>query len=130
MESCTLCEHWSAHKALRLGLLTKVVPALKVDGAFVPNPLVVTDRWIDGRADRATASSRPGPSPRRRRRSCWRAGEVDLSLLDARGRRARLVSSRNTMPGCLAKTIESVRKHKLEHWDRNKESNRAWLAST
>ena len=32
------------------------------------------------------------------------------------------------MPGCLSKTIESVRKHKLEHWDRNKESNRAWLA--
>jgi 6-oxo-cyclohex-1-ene-carbonyl-CoA hydrolase len=34
----------------------------------------------------------------------------------------------NTMPGCLTKTIESVRKHKLEHWDRNHESNRAWLA--
>ena len=33
-----------------------------------------------------------------------------------------------TMPGCLSKTIESVRKHKLEHWDRNKETNRAWLA--
>src|SRR5688572_15419777 len=32
MESCTLCEPWSAHKAARLGLLTKVVPALKVDG--------------------------------------------------------------------------------------------------
>jgi 6-oxo-cyclohex-1-ene-carbonyl-CoA hydrolase len=32
------------------------------------------------------------------------------------------------MPGCLAKTVESVRKHKLERWDRNKESNRAWLA--
>ena len=31
------------------------------------------------------------------------------------------------MPGCLSKTIESVRKHKLEHWDRNRESNRAWL---
>ncbi len=33
-----------------------------------------------------------------------------------------------TMPGCLSKTIESVRKHKLEHWDRNRETNRAWLA--
>ena len=32
------------------------------------------------------------------------------------------------MPGCLSKTIESVRKHKLEHWDRNRESNRAWLS--
>jgi 6-oxo-cyclohex-1-ene-carbonyl-CoA hydrolase len=32
------------------------------------------------------------------------------------------------MPGCLSKTVESVRKHKLEHWNRNRESNRAWLA--
>jgi 6-oxo-cyclohex-1-ene-carbonyl-CoA hydrolase len=32
-----------------------------------------------------------------------------------------------TMPGCLSKTVESVRKHKLEHWDRNRETNRAWL---
>jgi enoyl-CoA hydratase/carnithine racemase len=47
MESCTLCEHWTAHKAYRMGLLTKVVPALKVDGTFVPNPMAITDRWID-----------------------------------------------------------------------------------
>ena len=33
-----------------------------------------------------------------------------------------------TMPGCLTKTIESVRRHKLAHWDRNREGNRAWLA--
>ena len=32
-----------------------------------------------------------------------------------------------TFPGCLSKTIESVRKHKLAHWDANKETNRAWL---
>jgi 6-oxo-cyclohex-1-ene-carbonyl-CoA hydrolase len=31
------------------------------------------------------------------------------------------------MPGCLTKTLESMRKHKLAHWDRNRESNRAWL---
>ena len=33
-----------------------------------------------------------------------------------------------TMPNCVEKTLQSLRKHKLEHWDRNKESNRAWLA--
>ena len=27
----------------------------------------------------------------------------------------------------MRKTIESIRKHKLEHWDKNKESNRSWL---
>ena len=33
-----------------------------------------------------------------------------------------------TMPGCLSKTVESVRKHKLAQWDKNRETNRAWLA--
>ena len=33
-----------------------------------------------------------------------------------------------TVPGCTSKTVQSLRKHKLEHWDQNKESNRAWLA--
>lgn len=32
------------------------------------------------------------------------------------------------MPNCLSKTLNSLRKHKLEHWDKNKESNRDWLA--
>jgi 6-oxo-cyclohex-1-ene-carbonyl-CoA hydrolase len=33
-----------------------------------------------------------------------------------------------TMPDCLSKTMESVRKKKLEHWQRNCETNRSWLA--
>ena len=34
----------------------------------------------------------------------------------------------HTMPECLIKTLESLRKKKLEHWHRNAETNRAWLA--
>ena len=34
----------------------------------------------------------------------------------------------HTFPGCVTKSVESVRKHKLAHWDKNKETNRAWLA--
>jgi len=33
-----------------------------------------------------------------------------------------------TFPDCTIKTIESIRKKKLEAWDRNKETNRAWLS--
>jgi 6-oxo-cyclohex-1-ene-carbonyl-CoA hydrolase len=47
MVSGVLCEPWSAHKACRLGLVSEVVPALKVDGAFIPNPLVETTRYLD-----------------------------------------------------------------------------------
>jgi 6-oxo-cyclohex-1-ene-carbonyl-CoA hydrolase len=124
--SCTLCTPWSAHKAHRLGLVTGIVPALKVDGEFVPNPLVITDRWTDswgrvihGEPKEGTALSDG--------KSLLSRGQVDLTLLDRQV--AGLVwSLAQTMPGCLTKTLESMRKHKLEHWDANRESNRAWLS--
>jgi 6-oxo-cyclohex-1-ene-carbonyl-CoA hydrolase len=126
MESCTLCEHWSAHKALRLGLLTRVVPALKLEGEFVANPLVVTDRWLDEHGRIVHGERRQGADLAQAKERLAR-GTVDLSLLD-REVAALVFSLARTMPGCLTKTIESVRKHKLEHWDRNCETNRAWLA--
>ncbi|MBM4059535.1 MAG: 6-oxocyclohex-1-ene-1-carbonyl-CoA hydratase [Planctomycetes bacterium] len=125
MESCTLCQHWSAHKALRLGLLTDLVPALVVDGRFVPNPLVVTDRWLDENGRIVHGEFRTGAEAKAGKDLMAR-GKVDLSLLD-KAVDGMITSLATTMPGCLSKTIESVRKHKLEHWDRNRETNRAWL---
>jgi 6-oxo-cyclohex-1-ene-carbonyl-CoA hydrolase len=125
MESCTLCEPWSAYKALRLGLVSKVVPALRVDGRLIENPLVVTDRWID-RGQIVYGEFKSGDE-RESGRKRLGAGTVDLSALD-REVDVLVFKLANTMPGCLSKTIESVRKHKLAHWDANRESNRAWLA--
>lgn len=125
MESCTLCQHWSAHKARRLGLITDVVPALRVNGEYVPNPLVVTDRWLDGQGRVVYGEPKTGDA-RSAAKELVRDGHVDLGPLD--DRITELVwSLANTMPGCLTKTIESVRKHKLAHWDKNRETNRAWL---
>lgn len=124
MESCTLCEQWSAHKAVRLGLLSAAVPALKVDGRFVANPFVITDRWLD--EGRMVYGEMKAGAARDDAKALVAQGEVDLSRLDAEVA-ALVFKLANTFPGCLSKTIESVRKHKLEHWDRNKESNRAWL---
>jgi 6-oxo-cyclohex-1-ene-carbonyl-CoA hydrolase len=52
---------------------------------------------------------------------------VDLSLLDARVEDlcAKLLL---TFPDCTTKTIEELRKPKLDAWNRNKENSRAWLA--
>ncbi len=125
MESCTLCQPWSAHKAYRLGLLTRIVPALKVDGRFVPNPLVITEKYLDDRG-RIVHGERKEGEELKAGKDLLARGQVDLSLLDAEVDSLALSLAR-TMPGCLSKTIESVRKHKLEHWDRNRESNRAWL---
>jgi 6-oxo-cyclohex-1-ene-carbonyl-CoA hydrolase len=47
MVSGVLCEPFSAHKAMRLGVVMDVVPALKIDGEYVANPLIVTDRMVD-----------------------------------------------------------------------------------
>ena len=81
MQSCTLCQHWSAYQAFRLGLLTKVVPALKVDGRFIPNPLVITDRWIDDRGQIVYGQFKEGHQ-RAAGKELLARGEVDLSLLD------------------------------------------------
>ena len=126
MASCTLCEPWSAHKAQRLGLVTAIVPGLVVDGRAVPNPLAVTDRWLDELGRVVHGEWRQGEE-RARAKELLARGEVDLALLDLEVERL-VFQLANTMPGCLTKTIESVRKHKLEHWDKNRESNRAWLA--
>jgi 6-oxo-cyclohex-1-ene-carbonyl-CoA hydrolase len=125
VESCTLCEHWSAHKAHRLGLVTKVVPALRVDGEWVPNPMVVTDRWVGDHGQIAYGEFKTGAA-KAEAKAILSRGQVDLSGLDEAVDRF-VYSLAMTMPGCLTKTLESCRKHKLEHWDRNKETNRSWL---
>jgi 6-oxocyclohex-1-ene-carbonyl-CoA hydrolase len=125
MESCTLCETWSAHKALRLGLVAQIVPALVVDGRFVPNPRVVTHRWLDEFGRIVHGEEKHG-AEREAAEKLIKEGRIDLALLDEAVDRL-LTKLLHTMPGCTTKTIESVRKHKLAHWDRNRESNRAWL---
>src|ERR1039457_6164384 len=44
MASLTLCEPWTAHQAYYYGVISDIAPVLKLDGKFVANPLVVTDR--------------------------------------------------------------------------------------
>ncbi len=124
--SCTLCVPWSAHKAHRLGLVTRIVPALKIDGEFVPNPTVVTDLCLDAWGRLVHGEPKEGDALREGK-ALLAKGTIDLTLLDQEV--ATLVwSLAGTMPGCLTKTLESMRKHKLAHWDANRESNRAWLS--
>jgi len=125
MESCTVCEPWSAHKAMRLGLITKLVPALKLDGAYIPNPMTITNRWLDDMGQIVHGEPVSGEE-RNRAKEALKTGTVDLGLLDD-AVNDMVYRLAKTMPGCLSKTIESLRKHKLMHWDKNRETNRAWL---
>ncbi len=125
MESCTLCETWSAQRSLEYGLISRVVPALKIDGEYVPNPFVVTERTIDSWGRDLYGTFHAGEA-RSEAKARLKEGTVDLAALD------QAVAEMSTkllltMPGCVTKTISSVRKHKLHHWDQNKETNRLWL---
>ena len=124
MWSCTVCDPWSAYEAQRLGLIMEAVPVLRIGDRVVPNPMVETDAWLrDGQM--VYGKPRTGDDLARGK-AMFKEGTVDLTLLDERVE-AFITGLSMTMPGCLIKTVESVRKHKLEHWDRNRETNRAWL---
>ena len=126
MFSCTVCDPWSAHEALRAGLLTEVVPALKVNGEFIPNPLVYTDQWVNGKGQIVYGKMKAGEELAKAK-ELVKSGVMDLSELD-KAVETFCTKLMYLMPNCLSKTLNSLRKHKLEHWDKNKESNRDWLA--
>ena len=126
MGACVLCEPFSAHEAYHIGMLTDIVPALKVDGRFVANPLVETQRVYDEFGRQAFGKAKTGAALKEAKELLKR-GAVDLSLLDEKVEElcAKMLL---TFPDCTTKTLEELRKPKLEAWNRNKENHRAWLA--
>ncbi len=126
MAACVLCEPFSAHKAYWMGILTDLVPALKVDGQFVANPLVETQQMTDAFGRFVYGEPKSGDAHKAGKAQLAR-GTVDLSLLDAKV--AELCAKMLlTFPDCTTKTLEELRKPKLDAWNRNKENSRAWLA--
>lgn len=126
MVGCTLCEHWSAHAAYRFGLLTDIVPALKVDGRYIPNPLVITDRWLDPETGKIVYGEMKTGEELEKGKELLKRGTMDLTLLDRAVNRlaGKLML---TFPGCTMMTIVNIRKKKLEWWMKNSETNREWL---
>lgn len=126
MESCLLCETWSAHRAAFLGLVNEVVPVYRVDGQWTPNPMVVTDRFVDAFGRIVYGEFRTGDEAAAAKALLAKA-TTDLSALDQATERlcTRLLM---LMPDCVTKTLNSVRKHKLNHWNANSQTNRDWLA--
>jgi len=126
-ESLVLCQPWSAHMAQRLGLVNEIVPVYRTgDGAWIPNPFAVTERWTDETGRIVFGEWKTGEGAAEAKKlagSCT----LDLSRLDAAIERLA-TQLLHTFPDCTRKTLESLRKKKLEHWFANSESNRSWLA--
>jgi 6-oxo-cyclohex-1-ene-carbonyl-CoA hydrolase len=125
IQSCTLCEMWTAYEAKNIGLISETIPVLKVDGKFICNPLVITDRWLDDSGNIVYGTMKTGED-KAAGKALLKSGTIDLSPLDDA---VNLMATKllYTMPDCINKTLNGVRKKKLEHWDRNSQTNRDWL---
>ena len=126
MWNCVSCEMWSAYKMERVGLITKAFPVLKEGDKFVRNPLVITDRYIDdgeivyGEFERGDKA--------REAKGFLKSAEYDFSKLDGEVNRI-IWTFTNLFPGCLIKSIDSIRMKKKFFWDQTKLANRHWLAA-
>ena len=126
-ESLALCEPWSAHKAARIGLINDFVPVYKnAADEWVTNPFVVTDKFIDDRGRIVYGDFKTGADKDTARQAVSEL-KIDLGGLDEAvdTLATRLLYS---FPDCTRKTIESLRKKKLEHWMANSKTNRSWLS--
>jgi 6-oxo-cyclohex-1-ene-carbonyl-CoA hydrolase len=126
MESAVMCETWSAHKARFLGLINEVVPVLKLDGRWIPNPMVVTERMLDESGNIVFGDFRTG-AERDAAKQVLAQAQTDHARLD-QAVEALCTKLLMLMPDCVSKTVNSVRKHKQRHWDANSITNREWLA--
>ncbi len=127
VESLVLCRPWSAHKAMRLGLINEIAPVYRTkEGAFIPNPFVFVDRYADDFGRVVFGEWKEGEAKEKAKAEVA-ACSVDLSELDRTVDRLA-TELLYTFPDCTRKTLESVRKKKLSHWQSNSESNRSWLS--
>jgi 6-oxo-cyclohex-1-ene-carbonyl-CoA hydrolase len=126
MAACVLCEPFSAHEAYFMGMLTDIVPAIKVDGTFVANPLVETGRIVDDYGRLVFGKPKTGDALKAGQ-ALLKRGTIDLGLLDEKVEEL-CTKLLYTFPDCTTKTLEELRKPKLDAWNRNKENSRAWLA--
>jgi 6-oxo-cyclohex-1-ene-carbonyl-CoA hydrolase len=126
MWNCISCETWSAYKMKRLGYLTRVVPAIKEGDKWIRNPQVITDKWVEN-GEIVYGEFKTGDEFKEARAYVKNA-QTDFTLLDNTVNEI-IWRFTNLFPGCLIKTIDSIRAKKKFFWDYSKNYNRHWLAA-
>jgi 6-oxo-cyclohex-1-ene-carbonyl-CoA hydrolase len=128
MWNCVSCEMWSAYKMKMKGLVSKCVPVLKVDGKWVRNPTIITDRYIDD-GEIAYGEYETGDKLKQARAFLKQhQAKADFELLDKEVDKI-IWQFANLFPGCLIKSIDGIRMKKKFFWDISKNGNRHWLAA-
>ncbi len=126
MWNCISCEMWSSYKMKEKGLITAVVPSLKIGGEIVRNPSVITEKYLQDGA--VVYGEMKSGDEAKEARNLLKTGEVDLSGLDAEINKI-IWRFTNLFPGCLIKSIDGIRAKKKFFWDQTKLANRHWLAA-
>ncbi len=126
MWSCVSCEMWSAYKMKRVGLISKTAPVLKVDGKFVRNPMIVTDRYVED--GEIVYGEMVGGEEKSKAKEMLKSGETDFELLDKEVNKVVWTLS-NLFPNCLMMSIDGIRQKKKFFWDQAKLPSRHWLSA-
>jgi len=128
MWNCVSCEMWSAYKVKMKTLISKCVPVLKVDGKWVRNPMVITDRYVED-GEIVYGEFKTGEEGKEARAFVKEhQANADFELLDKEVDKIMWTFA-NLFPGCLIKSLDSVRAKKKFFWDYSKNYNRHWLAA-
>ncbi len=123
--NCVSCELWSAYKMKKLSLISKVVPVIKQDGKFIRNPNVITDKYVED-GEIVYGEFVKGEEGKKAR-EFLKTATIDFELLD-KAVHEIVWNFTNLFPGCLIKSLDSVRAKKKYFWDMAKNYNRHWLA--
>ena len=128
MWNCVSCEMWSAYKMKTKNLISKAVPVLKIDGEWVRNPQIVTDKYVDD-GEIVYGEYKKGDALKEARALVREhQANADFELLDKEVDNI-IWTFANLFPGCLIKSIDGIRMKKKYFWDIAKNGNRHWLAA-
>ena len=119
---------WSSYKMKAKGMISKVVPVLKIDGGWVRNPTIITDKYVeDGEIVYGEYKSGQDLKDGRAILKEHQAN-ADFELLDKEVNNV-VWKFANLFPGCLIKSIDGIRQKKKFFWDTMKNDHRHWLAA-
>jgi 6-oxocyclohex-1-ene-carbonyl-CoA hydrolase len=128
MWNCVSCEMWSAYKMKMKNLISKCVPVLKIDGKWLRNPMIETEKYIED-GEIVYGEYKKGDAFKEARAIIKEhQPNADFELLDKEVNKIVWTFS-NLFPGCLIKSIDSIRAKKKFFWDYSKNYNRHWLAA-
>jgi len=128
MWNCVSCEMWSSYKMKAKNLISKAVPVLKIDGQWVRNPQIITDKYVED-GEIVYGEYKSGDELKEARALVREhQANADFELLDKEVDKI-IWTFANLFPGCLIKSIDGIRQKKKYFWDMAKNANRHWLAA-